>query len=128
MKNRIFFEAVFKNNPNWTAEDAWKFVVSQNKFLDFPDQKKCSETVYREKWGRIPGELSPEEQLAEDKRTLAKLQRKIEAAESSTRVDPVKDVPVEPVIEETVVVEEVQKPKQRGRPPRAMTLADLQPK
>jgi len=124
--SREFYEFVFKNND---AEESWEILVKSVAWERYVGMKACAETVYREVFGRLPGELSPEEQLAEDKRTLEKLQRKIEAAEASPKVDPVKDVPVEVKIEEPVapVVEE-SKPKQRGRPPRAMTLADLQPK
>jgi hypothetical protein len=124
MKNRIFFEAVFKNNPNWTAEDAWKFIVLQNKFLDFPGQKECSEAVYREKWGRLPGELSPAELLDQKRKMIEQLKAELAEAEAKPITDPVKDVPVE-VVAMPVVEPPVEEPKRRGRKPNAMTLNDI---
>lgn len=124
--SREFYEFAFSNND---AQKSWEILVNSVTWERYKGMKVCAETVYREKFGRLPGELSPAEQLEEDKRTLEKLRVKIEQAEAVKKPDPVAEVPVEVVVPPPVEppVEEP-KVKQRGRPPKAMTLSDLQPK
>jgi len=123
---RDWYEFVFAQGD---ASKAWEHLLASTIKEEYKGQRLCAEKVYREMFGRLPGELSPEELLQEKRKMIERLQSEIAEAEAEPVVDPVKDVPVEPVVEEPVVVAPVEepKPKQRGRP-RAMTLADFQPK
>jgi phosphoserine phosphatase len=124
--SREWYEFVFKQG---NAEKAWEHLLSSTIKEEYKGHRLCAEKVYREMFGRLLGELSPEEILQEKRKMIERLQSEIAEAEAEPVADPVKDVPVEPVVEEPVVVAPVEepKPKQRGRP-RAMTIADFQPK
>ena len=132
MKNRIFFEEVFKNNPHWTKEQAWSFLEEQTAFVEFPGQRKCAEAVFREKWGRLPTEKRPEDILADNKAIIEKLMAQNEELEAQAKVVEPEvtvevPVPATPAVEKPIAVSNKvvpDEPRKRGRP-KAMTLEDL---
>jgi hypothetical protein len=121
-----FYTYTFDNND---ADKSWKILVESTVHEMYKGQKLCGETLYRKKFGRLPGELSPEQQIDADRKAIELLKAKIAEAEDALKekVDPVKEVAVEVVIPPPVDPPVVE-PKRRGRPPSAMKVSDLQPK
>ncbi len=123
-----FYTYTFDNND---AAKSWQILVESTVHEMYKGQRLCGEAIYRKKFGRLPGELSPEEQIKADLEEIEKLKEKIADAKEKLAVtqDPVKDVPVNVEIPPPIdpPVEEPKKGK-RGRPPSAMKVSDLQPK
>jgi outer membrane protein assembly factor BamA len=123
-----FYTYTFDHND---AEKSWQILVESTVHESYKGQRLCGEALYRKKFGRLPGELSPEQQIEADKKAIEELKAKIAEAEEKLKVepDPVKEVPVEVVIPPPIDPP-VEEPKKRraGRIPNAMKLSDLQPK
>jgi hypothetical protein len=121
-----FYTYTFEHND---AAKSWQILVESTVRESYKGQRLCGETLYRKKFGRLPGELSPEQQIEADKQAIEQLKAKIAEAEQSLKekVDPVVGVKEEVIIPPPVEPP-ADEPKRRGRKPNAMTLNDLQPK
>lgn len=122
-----FYIFTFDNND---AARSWQILVESTVHEMYKGQRLCGETLYRKKFGRLPGELSPEQQIEADKQAIELLKAKIAEAEEELKekIDPVADVKEEVIIPPPVEPPVEEPKRKRGRPPSAMKVSDLQPK